>query len=256
MVLQLQLNEDPNVVEHIEQQLLFPFLTHLSSFHPLTLTLTWAQTLNGALCDHQRQPLQISSPTSMTLTHLLRASHDAILVGIGTVLADDPRLTVRLNHPNYQHQPQPIVFDSSLRLPLSANLWNHPKPPWILTTCQDLAQIKIYEQHGAKVCRFPSLAKVATLVEFLHRSFPRLLVEGGIQLLTSFLQASSSSSSLITACIITVAPMHVQGPTGGLISSALPSKAHVQWYGLGRDGVLVMTQIPFQREEKEKEERD
>ena len=63
--------------------------------------------------------LDLSSPESLVLTHRLRAAHDAILVGIGTVLADDPRLTVRLAP---GPQPQPVVLDSNLRLPAEAAL--------------------------------------------------------------------------------------------------------------------------------------
>ncbi len=65
------------------------------------------------------RPLALSSEPSLRLTHQLRTVHDAILVGIGTVLADNPRLTVRLaSGPD----PQPIVLDTTLRFPPTANL--------------------------------------------------------------------------------------------------------------------------------------
>src|SRR5215211_6408039 len=60
------------------------------------VTLSYAQSVDGSIAARLGQPLALSGALAMTLTHQLRAAHDAILVGIGTVLADNPRLTVRL----------------------------------------------------------------------------------------------------------------------------------------------------------------
>jgi 3,4-dihydroxy 2-butanone 4-phosphate synthase/GTP cyclohydrolase II len=64
------------------------------------------------------------------MTHRLRSAHDAILVGVGTVLADNPRLTVRLVEGSH---PRPIVLDSQARTPPGAQLLRGPQPAWILT---------------------------------------------------------------------------------------------------------------------------
>src|SRR5687768_4642967 len=98
------------------------------------VTLSYAQTLDGSLALPGRQ-LIISSPESMKMTHELRAAHDGLLVGIGTVLIDDPRLTVRLAD---GRNPQPVVLDSRLRMPLTANLLKHPdRRPWLAATDPD-----------------------------------------------------------------------------------------------------------------------
>ena len=83
------------------------------------VTLSYAQSLDGSIADRPGRPLALSGPQAMALTHGLRAAHEAILVGIGTVLADNPRLNVRLvDGPD----PQPMVVDSRLRFPPYANL--------------------------------------------------------------------------------------------------------------------------------------
>ena len=94
------------------------------------VTLSYAQSLDGSIAARRGFPLQISGTESAQLTHQLRAVHDAILVGIGTVLADDPHLTVR--HAQGK-DPQPVVLDSQLRFPLGAKLLRE-RSPWIATT--------------------------------------------------------------------------------------------------------------------------
>ena len=66
------------------------------------VTLTYAQSLDGSIAAVRGEPLRLSGEASMRMTHELRAVHDAIAVGIGTVLADNPSLTVRLV-PGVQH---------------------------------------------------------------------------------------------------------------------------------------------------------
>ncbi|HRE30133.1 MAG TPA: dihydrofolate reductase family protein, partial [Anaerolineales bacterium] len=77
--------------------------------------VSYAQSLDGCLAAAVGAPLALSGPEALRFTHQLRATHAAILVGIGTVLADDPQLTVRLVDGVH---PQPVVLDSQLRLPL------------------------------------------------------------------------------------------------------------------------------------------
>merc|ERR1719494_1607060 len=65
--------------------------------------------------------LILSGDSSMKMTHVLRANHDAILVGVGTVLSDDPQLTVRCGVSALRN-PTPVILDSSLRTPLDCKL--------------------------------------------------------------------------------------------------------------------------------------
>src|SRR5574341_453241 len=87
------------------------------------VTLTYAQSLDGSIAARRDARLELSGPQTLRLTHHLRSTHDAILVGIGTVLADDPRLTTRLVEGK---NPQPVIVDTHLRIPLTARLLQNP----------------------------------------------------------------------------------------------------------------------------------
>jgi 3,4-dihydroxy 2-butanone 4-phosphate synthase/GTP cyclohydrolase II len=97
------------------------------------VTLSYAQSLDGSIAARPGRPLALSGSKSMALTHGLRATHEGILVGIGTLLADDPRLNVRLVEGK---DPQPIVVDSRLRFPPYANLLRNGRIPWIATSAE------------------------------------------------------------------------------------------------------------------------
>jgi 3,4-dihydroxy 2-butanone 4-phosphate synthase/GTP cyclohydrolase II len=170
------------------------------------VTLSYAQSLDGSIAAAPGSPLALSGQASLTLTHALRAAHDAILVGVGTVAADDPRLTVRLVA---GPDPQPVVVDSHLRMPPQARLLQHPKGVWIAT---------IDAEQGAKAlagsARIVEVAAgpdgrvdlQALLAELGRRGIRSIMVEGGAQLLTSFVQGQ-----LAQAAVITIAPRLVGG---------------------------------------------
>lgn len=71
-------------------------------------TLTFAQCLDGSLGSRGGGAIKISSDESMAMTHALRAMHDCIMVGVGTILADDPKLTVRMVTGT---DPRPCILD-------------------------------------------------------------------------------------------------------------------------------------------------
>jgi 3,4-dihydroxy 2-butanone 4-phosphate synthase/GTP cyclohydrolase II len=174
------------------------------------VTVSYAQSVDGSIAARLGQPLTLSGALSMTLTHQLRAAHDAILVGIGTVLADNPRLTVRLVEGK---NPQPIVADSRLRLPLSANLLcQHPLSPWIAAgESADAGRQHVLEAAGARVLRVPLNARgqvnLPALLERLGAlGIQSVMVEGGARIITSFL-----AERLVDHMVLTVAPRLVGG---------------------------------------------
>lgn len=174
------------------------------------VTLSYAQSLDGSSAALGDRPLAISGAESLRFTHRLRAAHDAILVGIGTVLSDDPRLTVR-GWPGTD--PQPVVLDSRLRFPLDARLLEHPsRQVFIATTAlANPARIARIESLGARVLVLPADAMgrvdLPALLEALHElGVRRLMVEGGGRVISQFL-----AQRLPDLLVLTIAPMIVRG---------------------------------------------
>src|SRR5438874_9179107 len=83
------------------------------------VTLSYAQSLDGSITTRPGATLGLSNSASQALTHDIRAHHEAILVGVNTVLTDDPRLTVRLVD---GRSPRPVIVDSHLKTPPTARL--------------------------------------------------------------------------------------------------------------------------------------
>jgi 3,4-dihydroxy 2-butanone 4-phosphate synthase/GTP cyclohydrolase II len=206
------------------------------------ITLTYAQSLDGCIAAWRSQPLSLSGPQALTLTHRLRAAHDAILVGIGTVLADNPRLNVRLVEGK---NPQPVVADSRLRFPLQANLLQqHPLSPWIATSEQaDKGRQRRLEAAGARVLRLPTTAKgrvdlTALLERLAEWGVDSLMVEGGARIITSFL-----AEQLVDQLVLTVVPrlvggLHAVGNLRQISPARLPSLRNSGYQRLGEDLVL------------------
>ncbi|KAJ1658160.1 2,5-diamino-6-(ribosylamino)-4(3H)-pyrimidinone 5'-phosphate reductase [Dispira simplex] len=178
-----------------------------------SVTLTFAQSLNGRIAGPQGQPLRLSGEESMAMTHQLRAQHDTILVGIGTVISDDPRLTTRICGPHYTlKNPQPVVIDPTLRMPLGCKLLTGPladptvKPPWIITSAQcSLERKALLEDAGARVFVLPGdltmptqssirpTIEVADILACLRRQGTQsLIVEGGATVIDHFLRFMST----------------------------------------------------------------
>jgi diaminohydroxyphosphoribosylaminopyrimidine deaminase / 5-amino-6-(5-phosphoribosylamino)uracil reductase len=142
-----------------------------------------------------RRPVAISGDAARSRVHLLRAHCDAILVGIGTVLADDPLLTARL--PGMEAQsPVRVVLDRALRIPGSSKLVHSARetPLWVMTSnlAEAPAAMKLGAA-GAQVIRVasapPGLDLQAVLRALAEKGITRLLVEGGSRVASSFVAA-------------------------------------------------------------------
>jgi diaminohydroxyphosphoribosylaminopyrimidine deaminase/5-amino-6-(5-phosphoribosylamino)uracil reductase len=137
----------------------------------------------------------ITGEASKTRVHLLRAQSDAILVGIGTVLADDPLLTCRL--PGMEaRSPVRVVLDRALRIPGASRLLHSARhtPLWLMTSeTSEAATAVRLGAAGAQVIRVRATANSLDLPSVLHalseRGITRLMVEGGARVASSFVAA-------------------------------------------------------------------
>jgi GTP cyclohydrolase II len=173
------------------------------------VTLSYAQSLDGSIAARRGSPLVLSGSATLEITHHLRSRHAAILVGIGTLLADDPQLTVRLVP---GEDPQPVVLDSQLRFPLDARLLQTTKSPWIMASRNASADREFaLVQAGARVFRTAAeRVNLGEVLAFLAREgIPSVMVEGGARVITSFLQAR-----LVDLIVLTIAPRFVGGLQG------------------------------------------
>lgn len=165
------------------------FFSRIAQGRPL-VTLKLATSLDGKIATMTGESKWITGADARALGHRLRADHDAILVGSGTVLADDPELTCRL--PGLEgRSPIPVVLDTRLRLPLSAKLAR--AGTWLVTGAgQADAALRLYRDAGIEILVAPlagngSLDLAAVLGQLGERGLTRLLVEGGAAVATNLI---------------------------------------------------------------------
>ena len=188
------------------------FFCRLHNGRPL-VTLKLATSLDGRIATGSGESQWITGPPARERAHALRAAHDAIMVGTGTVLADDPQLTCRL--PGLAHRsPVRVVVDRHLRIPPTTRLISDARafPVWVLTLpSADPERRQAFLRAGATVIDIdPSLdgngSLAAALAALGERGITRLLVEGGGHLAAAFARAG-----LIDRLVWVHAPMLIGG---------------------------------------------
>jgi GTP cyclohydrolase II len=209
------------------------------------VTLSYAQSLDGSIAGCTGESLGISGGLALNFTHRLRAMHDAILVGVNTVLIDDPRLTVRrVDGPN----PRPIVVDSHLRTPPDSRLMQRPGAATIVATTEGACPKKaaLLKACGADVWFLPKTASgrvdLRTLFARLGaQGITSVMVEGGACVITSILE-----SDLADQLVVTVAPRLLGGvrAVGSLqgAGGARPGLVRVRYQTAG-DDLLVHSEF-------------
>jgi len=175
------------------ERLIAPFRTYQIEKRPF-ITLKWAQSIDGKIATHMGDSKWITSRAARRQAHRLRARVDAILVGSGTVLADDPELTARLAKP--KRIAMRVVLDSQLRTPLTSKLVASAAAlPTLVATTEAASDRKRrqLERAGCEVCVLPSRrgqVSLPGLLALLHeRGVTNLMVEGGGTVLGAFWDA-------------------------------------------------------------------
>jgi riboflavin-specific deaminase-like protein len=172
------------------------------------VTLSFAQTLDGFCAARDGSSQWISSAESLKMTHRLRAEHAAIMVGSGTVLADDPRLTARLAPA--VRQPLRVICDGRLRTPPTAAVLRDGAAAgtWLLHHADAAPErIAALRAAGAQLKLCPRLADgsldlAAVLAQLAAGGIDTVMVEGGPQLAAALLRAR-----LVDRLVVTIAPI-------------------------------------------------
>lgn len=160
------------------------------------ITLKLATTLDGRIATHAGESRWITGEAARAHTHMLRARHDAIMVGIGTALADNPSLTCRLEGLE-ERSPVRIVVDARLHLSLTSDLVASASrtPTWLVTVPGgDAKRRKAYADCGVKIVEVEEAADgypdpAAMFRALGEEGLTRVLVEGGGHLAASLMRA-------------------------------------------------------------------
>lgn len=174
------------------------FIARIRTGRPL-VTLKLASTLDGRIAHASGESRWITGEGARRLAHALRARNDAVLIGSGTALADDPELTVRIPGlvPAGHAGPVRVVADGRLRLPLTSVLVAGARrhPTWVVTTrAAERARMAAFAECGVTVLAVEADATgqpepAALLAALAARGITRVLAEGGARLAASLLRA-------------------------------------------------------------------
>jgi diaminohydroxyphosphoribosylaminopyrimidine deaminase / 5-amino-6-(5-phosphoribosylamino)uracil reductase len=176
------------------------------------VTLKLAVSADGKAALAGRKPVQITGEATRARVHLMRAMSDAILVGIGTVLADNPALTCRLPG-MLKASPVRVVLDPALRLPLTSRLVASTRdvPVWVMAaTDAPSERERLLSEQGVTVIRTPTgdgaLDLPSVLRALSERGITRLMVEGGPKVAASFLRADLIDEAVLLHGPVTIGP--------------------------------------------------
>ncbi|WP_036696321.1 bifunctional diaminohydroxyphosphoribosylaminopyrimidine deaminase/5-amino-6-(5-phosphoribosylamino)uracil reductase RibD [Paenibacillus taiwanensis] len=191
------------------ERIIEPFAKYITTGLPY-VTLKTAQTLDGKIATHEGHSQWITNEQAREVVHTLRHRHQAIMVGIGTVLQDDPSLTTRLSVQGLN--PIRLIVDSQLSLPLNAKVVRDQlAPTWVLTTMNaDQERAIALERLGVTVIRINKGKRVdvrKAIAACGQREISSILLEGGGHLNGSMLEAG-----LIDRVVLMMAPKIVGHP--------------------------------------------
>jgi diaminohydroxyphosphoribosylaminopyrimidine deaminase / 5-amino-6-(5-phosphoribosylamino)uracil reductase len=201
------------------------FLRRLQTGRP-EVHVKYAMSLDGKIATHTGHARWITGPDARQQAHIIRDQSDAILVGIGTVLADDPMLTTRLDQAdagaNGSSHPVRVVVDSQARTPVNAAMLREDTPGRTLIAVSDLApteRVEALRNVGAEILTLPEIDRrvdlSSLLAELGNLGFNTLMVEGGAQIIGSL-----ADRGLIDRVTAFIAPVLLGGdgapsPIGG-----------------------------------------
>ncbi|MCX7805431.1 MAG: bifunctional diaminohydroxyphosphoribosylaminopyrimidine deaminase/5-amino-6-(5-phosphoribosylamino)uracil reductase RibD [Planctomycetota bacterium] len=181
------------VLEESCRRLNAPFFKYIRTGMPL-VTVKWAMTLDGKIAAPGGDARWVTCDEARQRAQMLRAEHDAVCVGIGTVLADRPRLNCRYRGAAWQ--PRRIVLDSLARTPLDSPILSSPGGEVMIavTSAAPLRRVRALEKAGATVLRIAKGSDSRVNLEKLLKRLPDMgilsvMIEGGAEVLGSAFDA-------------------------------------------------------------------
>ena len=164
----------------------------MTAAQTLRVTLKLATSLDGRIALANGQSKWITGPEARGQVHRMRAEHDAILTGIGTVLADDPQLTARPDGVASGDQPRRVVLDSHLRMPADAAMLTGA-PVWVFHVAEASSGLGAAELIQTEADAFGHVSFKAVLQTLLERGVQSLMIEAGAEI-----AGSAICSGLVT----------------------------------------------------------
>ncbi len=193
------------ILESECREINLPFIKHTATGLPWVI-IKAGMSIDGRIAAGPGQSTSITGEYSLRRVHMLRNQADAILIGIGTALVDDPSLTTRLHHRRGPgNDPLRVVLDAELRLPESATMLQQESsaPTWIFCAQEaDKRKRSKLEGAGAVIKTIPVSSKgtldLKTVLTVLGQAhITTVLVEGGSKVHGSFLQANLADQILL-----------------------------------------------------------
>jgi diaminohydroxyphosphoribosylaminopyrimidine deaminase / 5-amino-6-(5-phosphoribosylamino)uracil reductase len=223
-----------------------PFRKHARTGRPLVVFKS-AMTLDGKVATVRGDSQWISGEASRARAHRWRAESDAVAVGIGTALFDDPRLTARIE--GVSRQPRRVVFDSEARLPLDSQLVRGVAEVPVTVVCSRAAartSVQALESAGVDVIVATGQNEAArvehALGELGAREVQSLLLEGGPHLAGAFLEADEIDEARIFVAPLLTGGREAKTAVEGIgieRIAAAPRALHVEVDRLDDDVLIV-----------------
>ncbi|MEA2373671.1 MAG: diaminohydroxyphosphoribosylaminopyrimidine deaminase [Thermoleophilaceae bacterium] len=226
-----------------------PFRKHARTGRPLVV-LKVAMTLDGKVATSTGDSRWISGEASRARAHRWRSEADAVAVGIGTALADDPLLTARVEA--VPHQPRRVVFDSEARLPADSSLVKSVDEAPLMVICSRAAartRTQALAAAGAEVITVAGeneAARVmAALVELGSRDIQSLLLEGGPHLAGAFLDAGEVDQMCVFVAPIVAGGRQARSPIEGAGFQLIGAARRALWHEVETiaDDVLISARL-------------
>ncbi|NRR04168.1 bifunctional diaminohydroxyphosphoribosylaminopyrimidine deaminase/5-amino-6-(5-phosphoribosylamino)uracil reductase RibD [Brevibacillus sp. RS1.1] len=193
------------------------FFHYIQTRRPF-VTVKTASTLDGKIASFTGHSRWITGAEARAEVHELRRQHDAILVGVGTILADDPLLTARQEEQRFGSQPVRVILDSHLRTPLDARVvQNADAKTWIFATdAAPKEKQELLAARGVKVISTAGPIRVEKVLDTLGElGITSLLVEGGQEVNGSFLQARAIQKVVSHIALKLIGGSSAPSPFGG-----------------------------------------